>query len=290
MKKVIWLSVGLILAGAAVVLFAHDWILKTGMANAVTRITGFQTKVHTLKYDFPSTIRIQDMEMLNPPGFNEKVFTRIPEMYATFFIGEFIRGKGVHFGEIRLDIQEVHIEKNAKGVLNVALLTPVEEAGDRRKPVQPGKLTSFLLESFEFSLRDVSYQNQSGIYGSSGLPNKLSVDMNIQNRIYKDIHDPQVLVNLILAEIIRKETFGRLLGLNLKDLLGENLYGVLNSGQVFIGEQAGAITHQVGSLLNDSVHGTGGILNGAGSAAGETVSGLWGKLKSLMPGEKTPAA
>lgn len=285
MKKVILLSLGLILAGLFAVIFAHDLILKIGMEQAVTRMTGFKTKIRSLNYDFPSTIRIQDLEMLNPPGFNEKVFTRIPEMYAAFFIGEFIRGKGVHFREIRLDIQEVHIEKNPEGVLNVELLQTVGQSGKSKKssPSQkPRPIGPFMLEHFEFSLRDVSYQDGSGIYGSSGLPNRLSVDMNIRKRIYKEIHDPQILVNLILAEIIRRETFGRLLDLDPKDLLGENLFGVLNSGQEFIGEQAGTI-------FEDSVHGTRAVLDDTRALAGETVSGLWGKLKSIMPGEKGTA-
>lgn len=292
MKKILFLVLGFILVGFTLLFVAQDWVIKIVAEYEVTRITGFKTKAHSLKYDFPSTILIKELEILNPSGFQEKVFVNIPEIYVSFDLFGFFKGKGIHFSEIRLDIQEVHIEKNLKGVSNVDLLRTV--GGSRKSkqslpPQTPKPLVPFLLEHFEFSLRNVSYQDHSGMYGSSGLPNKLSVDMNIQKRVYKDIHDPQILVNLILTEIIRRETFGRLLNLDPKQLLGENLYGVVNSGQEFIGEQANALTRQAGSVFQDSVQGTQGVFTDTTAASQKAVSGFLGKLKSFMPEEKTTA-
>lgn len=284
MKKGILLTFSvLLLAGFVLLFFGRDWVLKNGIEQAVSRMTGFKTKVHSLKYDLPSTILIQKLEILNPPGFQEKVFVKIPEIYASFELFDFLKGKGVHFSEIRLHVQEVHIEKNPQGVLNVELLSALGGPAG----VPPSKPKPFLLERFEFSLRDVSYQDNYGLYGSSGLPNRLSVDMEIRKRIYTDIHDPQIVVELILAEIIRRETFGRLLNLNPKDLLGENLYAAFNSGQAYIGEQLSTFAGQAGSLVRSSGTGVQGILTDPTGAVQRAGSGLWGKLKSFLPEEKT---
>jgi len=293
MKKIIFLSLGLTAAGLVFLVLARDWILKTGMEQAVTRMTGFRTSIRSLHYTFPSTIRIQDLEIMNPRGFEEKVFAVIPEIYASFFLVEFLKGKGVHYGEVRLDIQEVHIEKTAGEISNIELLRTSGQLNPDRRSLPPPETREplpFLLEQFEFSLRDVTYQDLSGVYGASGLPNKLSVDMKIQRRLYKDIHDPRILVNLIVAEIIREETFGRLLNLDAKDLLGENMFGILNTGQEFVGEQAMALGRGTGSVLQDSFQGTRGVLNNTASAGGDIASGLWDRFKSILPQEKPAAA
>lgn len=77
--------------------------------------------------------------------------------------------------------------------------------------------------------------------------------MNIQKRIYTDIHNPQILVNLILAEIIRRETFGRVLNLNPKELLGENFYGVVNSEQEFIDDQMNTFARHTVAVVGNPV-------------------------------------
>ncbi len=292
MRKILFLVLGLIFAGSILVFLTKDWILKIGMEQAVTRLTGFKTQVRALKYDLPSTIRVQDLEILNPPGFEAKVFAKVPEVYISFFAGEFLQGKGVRFGEIRLFVREVYIEKNSNGVSNVELLN-LSGYGPKQLWLF-AKRTPFLVERLELTLRNVSYEDYSAAAAASGSPYKYSADLNVENRVYLKIHDPQTLVNLVLFEILRHATFKKLLDLGPEKLLG----GAFNAGQAFAGDMAGqagdlanraGISEKAGSAFQSSVRGTQSVLKGTSTAAGKTASGFWGKLKSLMPGKKTTA-
>ena len=290
MKKILFLILGLIFAGSLFVFLAKDWILKIGMEQAVTRLTGFKTQVRALKYDFPSTIRVQDLEILNPPGFEEKVFAKVPEVYISFFAIEFFQGKGRRFGEIRLFVQEVHMEKNSKGVSNVELLN-LAGYGPKQIWIFANRLP-FLVERLELTIRNVSYEDRSGVTATSGSPSQYSMDLNIQNRVYRNIHDPQTLLDLVLFEILRRASFGKLVGLDPEKLLG----GAFNVGQAFAGNMAGqasnlvsraGIPEKAGSAIENSVHGAQVALKGTAAAAGKAASGFFGKLKDLMP-EKKP--
>ena len=118
--------------------------------------------------------------------------------------------------------------------------------------------------------------------------------MNVENKIYMKINDPQALVNLVLYEILRHATFKKLLDLGPEKLLGVAFY----TGQAFVTGGANALTHHAGNMAgqaNDLVN-RAGIPQKAGSAFQSSVhgtegalSGFFGKLKSLVPGKKTSA-
>jgi hypothetical protein len=280
MRKILFLIFGLILAGCLLVFLAKDQILKIGMEQAVTRLTGFKTHVRALKYDLPSTIRIQDLEILNPPGFEAKVFAKIPEVYISFLTGHYLLGKGVHFREIRLYIQEVQLEKNLKGISNAELLDP---QGRRLKRFWLfAERTPFLVERLELSLRRVNYEDHSTAALATGSPEKVSIDLNVRKRIYLNINDPQTLVNLVLFEIVRSASLSDLLGLG----PGKLLDAAFSVGQKFTGDQANALSGKAGTVIENSIGGTQDALNKAAAATGKAASGLWGKVKSLMAEEK----
>jgi hypothetical protein len=237
MRKIFLLILGLSLACSMLVFLAKDWILKIGMEQAVTHLTGFKTHVRVLKYDLPSTIRIQDLEILNPPGFKAKVFAKVPEIYISFFLIKFLQGKGVYFGEIRLFMQEVHIEKNSKGVSNVELLN-LSGYGPKQFWLY-AKRTPFLVERLELTLHHVNYEDHSAAAAVSGSPEKFSINLNVQNRVYLKIHDPQTLLNLVLFETLRNASFGDLLGLGPEKLLG----AAFHAGQAFVEDRTNALTH-----------------------------------------------
>ncbi|MFA5167223.1 MAG: hypothetical protein WC530_01685 [Candidatus Omnitrophota bacterium] len=303
MRKILFLILGSIVAGFILASLAKGFILKVGMEQAVTRLTGFKTQVRALKYDLPSTIRVQDLEILNPPGFEAKVFAKVPEVYISFFAVEFLLGKGVRFGEIRLYVEEVYIEKNPKGVSNVDLLN-LSGYGPKQLWLF-AKRTPFLVERLKLTLHHVNYEDHSAVAVASGSPEKFSIDLNVQNRVYLKIHDPQMLLNLVLFEILRSASFSDLLGLGPEKLLG----AAFAAGQAFVKDPANALTRQTGNMAgqaNDLVNRakipqkagsafqslareTQGVLKDATAATGKTASGFWRKLKSLIPGKKTAA-
>ncbi|HXV28097.1 MAG TPA: AsmA family protein [bacterium] len=292
----------IVLIVLAVFLFvAKDWVIKAGIEQGVTALTGFKTSVKSLKYDFPSTIHIKELKIRNPKGFEEETFASIPEIYISLVLSELLQGKRLHLPEVRLNVQEIHLEKNKEGVSNVELLSSVggkpgekpaakpKEEGEKKPPMP------FLLDRLELSVRDVSYEDRSAVMGVAPVPGKkIAVDLNLQNQVFTDITDPLVLVNVILMKILNSATFGKLLNINPQDLLGENLTGVLSSGQELVGKQAAAVTQQLGSVTggaasavteSETAKKAGSLVGDSLGGAKDQVSGLFGKIKSLAPAE-----
>ncbi len=298
----------------AVAFLMRNTILKAAIEQGVTSVTGFKTKVDSVKYDFPSTIQIQGLEIQNPAGFKEKVFTSIPEIYADLVFLELVQGKRIHLREVRLSLQEIHIEKNEKGVSNIELLSSV--GGSQAKPGGPAKpapaekkpAMPFLLEKLELTIRNVSYEDHSGALGAAPVvPKRVAVDLNVDKELFANIQDPQTLVNLIVVKIVRGATFGNLLNLSPDKLLGENFNAIMSSGQQLIGQQAQALQNQLGSvsnqatslvnqsqvaqkagaLVDSSMQNAQGALGDSATAAKDKLSGLFGKVKSLQSGEQT---
>jgi hypothetical protein len=315
MKKIIGAIFGILIAVIVIAVVARNFILKSTIQMAVTSVTGFKTTIEDLRYDLPSTILIKGLDIKNPKGFSNETFVNVPEIFATLELKELLKSKKVHLPEVRLNIQEVHIEKNAQGVSNVEMLSSVggkkasEPAPVQKKP-EPGsgEVMPFQLDKLVLTIRNVSYEDHSGLVGKAPIPGKrLAVDLNVQQEVFSNITDPQALVNLILVKILNSATLGRILNIDPKQLLGDNAGKILTSGQQILTEQAGMVTQQVGNLagqattivtdnqvahkaealVGSSATTAKSVLGNTTGAAKDQVSGLFGKLKTLQPEEKT---
>ena len=314
MKKFFGGFLIVVLAAAVFLIVAKDWVLKSAVEISVSRLTGFETKLDDLKYDFPSTIQIRGLQIRNPAGFNQKIFADIPEIYASLVLPELLKGKMIHLPEVRLNVQEINIEKRADGISNVELLSSVgkgkaavqaEETGTpsgQKKPAIP-----FLLERLELTIRNVGFEDRSSLAGAVPVvPKRLSVDLNVQKEVFTDIKNPVLLVNLIVVKVLNSATLGRLLNIDPQKLLGANLSGALTAGEELLAKQAGALTQGVGNvtgpaasmvgqaevskkagqLLKGSAGTARDAFEGTGAAVKNQVSGLLGKLKPSQTEEK----
>lgn len=315
MKKFLSSLFILILAVVVFVAVGKDWILKTAIEQGVTRITGFHTEVASLKFNFPSTIHIQGLKIENPSSFKEKTFVDIPEIYVSVVLDEVLKGKRIHLPEVRLNIQEVNLEKNEKGISNVELLSSIGGGGAAKqnapatgsKKEQKQLSMPFLLEKLVLTIRTVSYDDRSGLVGAVPIPGKkLKIDLNVEQQVFENITDPNALVNLILAKVLNSATLGRLMNIDPQALIGDSLSGVKNAGTELIGKSSEyaakgiedvtsqaknladktEVTRKAEALLGTTAGKTTEALGDAAGAAKHQVSGLLGKLKSAASSEE----
>ena len=99
---------------------------------------------------------IQGLKIKNPPGFEQKVFADVPEIFVSLDLGPLLRGELLHLPEVRLHVQEINIEKNEKGVSNVSLLSAVGGQAKKAPPPVPGKSMPFMLDRLELFTQAVS--------------------------------------------------------------------------------------------------------------------------------------
>lgn len=283
-------AVFFIFVAAVIVIFiAKDAILQAVLARGVTQITGFPTQVESVKYDLPSTILIQGLQIQNPDGFQSKTFVNIPEIFVIFDLKGFLKSQGIHLPEVRLNIQEVNIEKKPDGISNIELLSSLG-GGKKAAPAPPPSKKEpipFWLEKLQLTIRQVSLKDRSGMAANLPVGNKLAVDLRVQNEVFTDIRDPKVLVNLIVAKILSNATLGQLLDLDPVQLLGDTF----SSTEQILSHQVDRVSQQMDTaagkakdLIRESqvTQKTGVIVGGATTTAKNQLSGLLGKMKKAV--------
>ena len=300
-KKIFTSLLIFLIALIALIIFGRNWILKTALETGVRTVTGFPTTVQEVQYDLPSTILIKGLQIKNPKGFREPVFTTIPEIYASLVLPELIQGKRIHLKEVRLNLKEVNIEKNEKGVSNVQLLSsvaqPAAPAGGKA-PARPSASSKkaekkppmpFLLEKLVLTIRNVSYEDRSiALLNTTGVNRKVTTDLNVRGEVVSNIDSPIVLVNLILMKIIQGATLQKLLKIDPKALLGEQLGNMRISPDQIMGAANNLSADASQFLTQSGISEKAGefganaqtALSQSGTAAKETMNGLLSKLRA----------
>ncbi len=274
-----------ILVGAlfGAIYFAHDWVLKVVLTTAVQSLTGFHTKIEGLHLiPEKGSILIEDLVLLNPRRFQERVFADIPEIYLQLDLPALLHKEGIHIPELRLNIQEFNVEKDPKGVSNLSLLKPAKKAKtETAQPAPAPKKTAtpFYLDQLELTIRHVRYNDRSSL-----VPKKVSVDLHVDKQIFKGISDPKSIVNVILMKVVTAAPFGNL-GVNPADLENQ-LRNSVNTARQFGGKMLSETQTKlleqgpdVGKKIVDEGTQT---ISEVGGTAKKELTGLLGKIRSRI--------
>lgn len=288
-KKILGFTLLAIVAAAVLLVVFRNQVIQMVMQTAITKVTGFPTTVAGVKYNFPADIEIKGLHIENPSGFEGKVFADIPEIYLNFSLEEFLKKERIHIREMRLNIQQVNLERNAEGVTNLQKLSSVGATtapsgkAVEKKPAPKQPAMPFALDKFVLTMRKVAFKNNGPVLPGVPPVGGAAVDMNVNGEVFTDIHDPLVLVNVIVMKIIYGTTFGNLLGLNPRELLGKGLDSAFASGGKIFESAAGVVTSQLGDLTAKANGVIPAELNKTASQATEKLSGglsgAFGKLK-----------
>jgi hypothetical protein len=269
MKKLFGFLFFLILLLAAALFVGKDWIAKVALASTVKALTGFETTVDTVRLDpFQGTVHVENLTLANPPQFEKRIFADIPEIHLSMDLPSLLKRERIRIYEMRLDIQELNIEKDPQGTSNVSLLTssaPAKKAPSQEAPEAPK--IPFLLDRFELTLRQVSYSDRSSL-----VPQKLSLDMKIDKEVFEGINDPKSIVNVILLKVVSRSPFGSF-GLDpaqMQDALKGTIGKALELGE-------GVVS---GETVQTTVTETKDTITEVGTVAKEKLTDLFGKLKS----------
>lgn len=289
MKKLLISILIIVLVVFAVLLVAKDLILKTAVEQAVTVVTGFKTTLTSFSYQLPSTIQIKGLRIENPAEFEGRTFVEIPEIYASLSLSELLNQKRIHLSEVRLNIQEVYIEKNPQGVSNVSKLTAVANQ-TKKGPVKPAPSKPgmpFQLDRLELTVRHLTYNDRSNLLAQGGVPSKLSVDLRLEKEVLTNITKPEALVAIIVGRVLNAATLGRVLNIDVDQLVRNSLSDVTEIGKT-VGQRAvnelGNAAIQATDLVNKTQ--VASTVTDATEKAKEQVSGLLGKIGSLVPAEE----
>lgn len=271
-----------------ILFFARDWLISNAFESLVTQLTGFAAAVKSFRVDLSKgELHLRELILLNPDGFEEKVFADVPEIYIRLDLAPLLRKERVHLHELRLNIQRFNVEKNSAGVSNLSLLKSLKRTpapGAKKKPPMP-----FRLDRLELTVRRVRYEDPHGI-----VPKKISMDLHVRKQVFEDIEDPKAIVNIIVMKIINSTPLGAIsdLGINPLELknqltgtvgtvrnLGEKV--LIDKGTVIVGTTVGKTADIGKKVLSEGTE----TLGNVGTTAKDELTGLFGKLKSKVTSE-----
>jgi hypothetical protein len=223
--------------------FAKDAIIKTSVEKGAEVVTGLRLSIQSLRVGILNTlVGIKNLKLYNPKGFKDPLMLNMPEIYVDYDLPAIIRGK-IHLPEVRINMQEFVVVKNADGKLNLDALNVVKEQKGEKpaKPAEKGKAPEIQIDELQLTIGKVIYKD----YSKGGEPQVQEFNIAL-NEKYQNIDDPTKLVSLIVVKALMNTSIARLTNFDLNGLQG-TIGDTLQSAQKVVGqatEAAGKVTQQ----------------------------------------------
>ena len=214
MKKLITVIV-CVLVALLILLPAKNFIAKTAVSGAVKTLTGLTVEIASLDVGiFKTAIDIKGLKLHNPAGFKDKLMLNMPQIYVNYDLGAFFRNK-VHLRDIKINLAEFIVVKNAKGELNLNSLRVVQDKKQTKEEPKKkeSKLPNLKIDLLDLKIGKVIYKD----YSNGVEPNTKEFNVNINER-YENISDPYVFTSLIIVKALMNTSIAGLADFDLGPL------------------------------------------------------------------------
>ncbi len=202
MMKQFAIAIVSILIVMTVIYAVKDTLIKIAVEEAVQHVAGLKLKMSRLTIKIiDSVVEIKNLKFYNPPGYKDKVFIDMPEIYVGYDLSSFFRGK-VHLPKVSMNLRELVVVKNREGKLNLDALKFVKDNGEKKTPKEKKKNVSKLkIDTLKLKIGRAYYKDYSG----GGTPVIKEFNVNL-DETYSDIEDLTALISLIVVKTLSRTT------------------------------------------------------------------------------------
>ncbi len=215
MKRKIIIIPAIVLVIIIALFFGKNMIIKTAVTTGVKAMTGLDLSIRSMNVGvFKSLIGINGLQLHNPQGFEDELMIDLPEIYVDYHLGAFMKGK-THLEEVRLNLKEFIVVKNAAGELNLDSLRVVKAAEDEKDgeeetekddgEKEKTKMPDIQIDLLALKIDRVIYKD----YSKGSSPKVKEFNVNIDEQ-YENITDPQSFVRLIIVKALKNTTIASL--------------------------------------------------------------------------------
>ncbi len=208
MKKLLVRILIVLLVLVIVLYLGRNIIARKSVEVAVTKLTGFPLTIGAVDVGLlQSRLDVREIQLANPPEFEEKLFVHLPQVYVDYQLGSMI-ARSPHINQMILNLDKVIIVKNKQGVSNVAKLKAVGSssgggggggAGAAGQPAAaPEKKAPYRVDELKLHIGTVVYKDYSG-----SKPTERTMPLNI-DATYKNITDSTDITRLVLVTMLGK--------------------------------------------------------------------------------------
>jgi hypothetical protein len=208
----------------------------------------------------------------------------MPEIYVDYDLPAIASGK-VHLPEVRIDLKEFLVVKNAKGELNLDSLKVVQaqkapkKAGAAAEKKAAGKMPPMLIDTLSLKIGKVIYKD----YSRGGEPSINEFSINIDEN-FKNIDDPSSVVSIIIVKALMNTTIGRLANFDVGGLQ-KSVSGTLGTATKAATQTtaqatktAAVATKAATTAATTAAKQASSTVQGATESVGKAASGIFGAL------------
>jgi len=168
-------------------------------------------------------LTFEGLYVLNPSAFGDQWLTNVSDVVIDYDISDLFRRK-FRIKQMKLDILEINIVKNAKGEINLNSIGHNENV--------KAKHLDLSIENLDLSIRRVTYQDLS-----MDIPVKV-YDLNIKDLKFQNIESLNALSRLVAVKVLER--------------IGLNQLGLNGSGPQDSSKSSGPLV-QAGSFLEEVI-------------------------------------
>ena len=219
MKRKIIMIPAIVFAVLIALFIGKNMIIKTSVTTGVRAVTGLKLSIRSMNVGvFKSLIGINELQLYNPQGFEDKLMVDLPEIYVDYNLGAIMGGKA-HLEEVRLNLKEFTVVKNEAGELNLNSLRVVKEAEEveESEKSDTGKekteMPDIQIDLLELKIDKVIYKD----YSKGTPPQEKVYNVKIDEQ-YENITNPQSFVRLIILKALKNTTIAKLTNFDLGKL------------------------------------------------------------------------
>jgi len=176
---------------------AKDVIIKNSIERIVSLATGgLKLRIGSLRASIPKTlISINDMVILNPAHFKDKIMLDMPRIYIDYDLSALLKKK-IHLYNVRIDLREFTIVKSRDRKTNLDYIKSPEKKGSPAKK-KAKKSRDLQIDELNLKIGKVIYKD----YSTSGEPSVSEYNINIDSR-YKNIKNANQIIKIIVAKAV----------------------------------------------------------------------------------------
>ncbi len=226
-KSLIYIFIGIVLLVLFTLTVAKNAGAKFIIKKAAMQAAGLGLDIKSIDVGLlKSVIDIENLDVYNPAGFEDKLMADFPQIYIDYDLGAFFK-KQVHLRALKINMREFTVIRNSQGRLNVNSIKGMskEEKTKNTSTRQDNtQNTNINIDLLELKIGKVVYKDYTQ------WPSLVKeYPLNIDER-YNNITDVNKLVQLIVARAILNTAISKLTDLNISNLEGD-AFGIFNRGE-----------------------------------------------------------
>lgn len=227
MKKLFWKLLAVLVLLVVVLFLARNIIARKAVEIGAKKITGFPLEIGSIDLGlFSSKVEVHDVKLMNPSGFQEKMFVDMPQLYVDYRLGSMLSG-APHINDMLINIKQLVVVRNEKGDSNAMKLKGVVSSGGSSS-------TKYRVDKLRIHVGTVTLKDHS----RAGLGDR-NYPLNI-DATYINITDSTDITRLVLLTVmsrvnlpdigIKTEDLKKSLG-NVTDSAGKTLENVSKTAE-----------------------------------------------------------